>query len=188
MFSSYFRSLHPMDSHRFWDNYRLFAGGEGQVFLDNIPFRKYLNKYFKVGRASLAECVDTHWIFIPDDGPIYDSIEEGHQPPLDFHCTMFSFYHELLASSYQESLGLKGLVVATTHKKYISNLIEVYSALANAFRDKDLVNYIHKYRPWKNCKNYLTDGDYSGRAEENIEMLKYLKREAGRGPPIDLFA
>ena len=50
-----------------------------------------------------------------------------------------------------EALGLRGLQEATTRKRYIDNLIEIYSALAKAFRNDSIVSHVHAYPCWRDC-------------------------------------
>jgi hypothetical protein len=95
-----------MSSSVFWCNYYIFAGGgdDNEKFLDSIPFRKYLNKHFDVGKSSVLpedECDVVHWVFTPHGGKLQDSYLKGQQPIFDQHCTMFSFYLELYLSRYK---------------------------------------------------------------------------------------
>ncbi len=183
-----------LDEALFWYNHSLFAGGEHGPFLDLISFRKHLNKFFRVGSAvGDGDRYDsTHWYFKVGRGRdgIMDSIEMGHQPSFDTHCTMFSLYYELYLSEYRRRFRLQELVACRSQLDYIGNLIKIYSALALALRDSDIVDHIYSFKPWKKHGEYLSDGEcsYSDRAMANVGMLRELAKKKRRGDKIyDLF-
>lgn len=176
-----------MTESKFWKNYHLFAGGEGELFLDCVLFRKYLDKFFKGGTSALASCQETHWVYYYE-GELYDSVEDDHQPEIDHHCTLFSFYYQLFFSRFRTCLDLQGLEEVTTQKKYIDNLIEIYSALSKAFRNEEIIEYIHRFKPWKRYGKFLVNDCYSLKADENIRILIRLRKTAKNEKPYYLFA
>jgi hypothetical protein len=173
---------------RFWSNYYLFAGGgeNEEIFLNCEPFRKYLNKIFRVGTTKvIGDDKWPHGVFTQGK-IVHNSYESGHQPPEDVHCTMYSLYYKLYFSKYKNELKLEWFWDVRTREEYIDNLIELYSSMAKAFRNKIFVAYIHAYPSWRSCGNFLTDNGYSNAADKNIVILEALNRKA-TGDCTELF-
>jgi hypothetical protein len=175
------------DSKKFWENYRLFAGGRGEIFLNSILFRQYLSEFLGCGQSSPVGGHFVHWKFTRTHCcEVYDSVLLRHQPVWDFHCTMFSFYYELYFSRFKEEFQLQALERATTNRKYIGNLIKVYSGLAAAFSHSEIVTHVHNYKNWCEHGTFLTKYKYAARAAKNADMLRQVLECTGTGKAVAL--
>jgi hypothetical protein len=173
----------------FWDNYTFFAGnGDDKTFLDNIPFRNHISNCLNVGKSHRGRSYRMiHWVFTPNGLKTLDSIKLKHQPRWDQHCTLFSFYCELMHTG---SFDLDKLKKAVSHVDYIDNLIQVYLAMAMACDDRSFASKVYKFKEWKECGKFLSTDKCSERARQNICILEGLKTEALElelCPPHDLF-
>lgn len=176
------------DECLFYTNFEYFAGNGNLTFLDNLPFRSYLNRFFRSGKTHLLKpCDSVHWVFT-HECKIYDSVASGHQPAeIDFHCSMYSFYYELYFSRYKRLFKMSMLRKATTHGIYIDNLIKIYAVLSKAFRNSEIVSYVYKYKFWKECGEFLVNDRIPEKAEQNVEILKRLKKSSSNIAPKSLF-
>lgn len=178
----------------FWENASKIIGGNGNVLLNASDFRNYLSRYFGVGRALDANSrntLDPHWVFLVRGSEarvdrLFCSVEEGYQPDFDCHCSLFSFYEELLISGFYP--GLDELRSADTHMIYLSNLRKMYSALQVVFTDRGFVSYLYRFDEWEHLGRYLETEGILDAIDANLNMLKgWIREERGaRGLPREI--
>lgn len=176
---------------KFYERYREFAGSVQHrlTFLDNIPFRKWLDKQLDVGTTlnNHGEAAYTiHWSFRTARGEVIDSYRNKSQPAFDMHCTMYSLYNQLYHTQYQKAWQLKPLILKVKYQvDYVNNLIKLYEALIKFTSDNTVVALLHSYPSWQENNQWVTDGKYADMARANIAMLECYKKDLVKNQPLD---